>query len=144
MQLRRRRIGLLVFDGVTALDLVGPSDAFTTATLPAPNAGGAPTAAYEVITIGLTARRCVAESGLVIHASHALADVPPLDTLIVPGGSGLRRPAINRRAVTWITARARGTRRVAAVCTGIYGLAPRSSSMSDRDRSMPAVTPADV
>ena len=58
---------------------------------------------------------------------HADAVVPAsvrLDTLIVPGGSGLRRPGVAEAAARWIGARAPHVRRLASVCTGIYGIAP--------------------
>jgi len=57
--------------------------------------------------------------------AHALLDdAPPLDTFIVPGGRGLRETEANARIVAWLQAHARDCRRIASVCTGIYGLAP--------------------
>jgi transcriptional regulator GlxA family with amidase domain len=117
----KRRIGFLVFDGVTALDLAGPLDAFAI-----PTADGTPESArpfYDLVTLGLTRKACTAESGLSIRPSATLADAPPLDTVIVPGGSGLREPARLRAAGKWLAARAPKIRRVASVCTGVYALA---------------------
>jgi transcriptional regulator GlxA family with amidase domain len=54
----------------------------------------------------------------------ALADAPAVDTLIVPGGWGLRVPATNAAISAWLRNRANRIRRVACVCTGVYGLAP--------------------
>lgn len=119
-----RRVGIVLFDGMTALDVVGPSDAFASAALPKEEANGAPAPAYQVIAIGLTRGRCTSESGLAFQPSATLADAPSLDTLIVPGGSGLRRKKVNERVSGWIRSRAGDLRRVASVCTGIYGLAP--------------------
>jgi transcriptional regulator GlxA family with amidase domain len=56
--------------------------------------------------------------------SCALEDSPALDTFIIPGGSGLRRPRTNLKVTRWLKQRAARIRRVASVCTGIYGLAP--------------------
>jgi transcriptional regulator GlxA family with amidase domain len=53
-----------------------------------------------------------------------LSDAPALDTLIVPGGWGLRVPSTNAAVSTWLRSRAPRIRRVACVCTGVYGLAP--------------------
>src|SRR6202011_3763539 len=47
-----------------------------------------------------------------------------LDTLIVPGGRGLRDAQTNVAIVKWLKAKAAQTRRIVSVCTGIYGLAP--------------------
>jgi transcriptional regulator GlxA family with amidase domain len=61
---------------------------------------------------------------LILKPSTSLADCPPLDTIIIPGGCGLREARINRAVSEWIKSRAATTRRIASVCTGIYGLAP--------------------
>ena len=54
---KTKRIGFLLFDGVTALDLIGPAEAFACARLS--RADGAQRAAYDVVTIGLSRRACV-------------------------------------------------------------------------------------
>lgn len=117
----RRRIGILLFDGVTALDLVGPSDAFSTART-GPSSAAEP--AYEVLVLGASKRPYRAESGLRLTPDVRLEDAPKLDTLLIPGGSGLRQPATNAKMASFIKKRARHVRRLASVCTGIYGVAP--------------------
>jgi len=47
-----------------------------------------------------------------------------LDTIVVPGGSGLWNSLINEIIADWILACANQTRRITAIGTGIYGLAP--------------------
>lgn len=117
----RKRVGFLLFDGITALDLVGPAEAFAVATV-AGQGGARP--AYDVLTFGLSRRPCVSESGVTFVPSCSLDDAPALDTLIIPGGSGLRQARTNRAVTRWLTQRAPRLRRIASVCTGIYGLAP--------------------
>ncbi len=117
------RIGILGFDGVTALDLVGPADAFAIASEVWQALYGDP-APYRITLLGLSGRKFVAESGLSFEAHAPIDDAPPPDTLIVPGGSGLREPEANARLVAWLRAHARSCRRIASVCTGIYGVAP--------------------
>jgi transcriptional regulator GlxA family with amidase domain len=114
-------VGLLVFDGMTALDLVGPAEAF--ASVMVEGAGKDMRRGYEVSTIGVTGRTVVAESGVMFKPQATLRTAPPLDTIIVPGGSGLRNPAISDPIAAWIRAVAGRTRRIASVCTGLYGLA---------------------
>lgn len=121
MKPRARRIGLVVFDGITALDLVGPADAFGSARV-GPEA--APRPAYDLVVLGTSRRSCRSETGLRLTPDRTLADAPALDTLILPGGSGLREPATNHAVASFVRARAGKLRRIAAVCTGIYGLAP--------------------
>jgi transcriptional regulator GlxA family with amidase domain len=116
-----KRVGLLLFDGITALDLVGPADAFGCARQ-GPN--GATIPAYQVVVLGLTKQSCVAESGVRLTPDFSLDEAPALDTLIIPGGEGLRDPSTNLAVVSFVERRAKRVRRIAAVCTGIYGLAP--------------------
>jgi transcriptional regulator GlxA family with amidase domain len=126
-----RRIGFLGYDLVQALDLIGPSDAFASDAFAADHPGGAgemdgslpARPPYEIVIIGLTGKRFVTSSGITMHADVAVPTPIKLDTLIVPGGSGLRRPGMSERAAAWIASRAPNIRRVASVCTGIYALA---------------------
>jgi len=119
--MERRRIGILGYEGVMALDLAGPVDAFTTAM--AENRLGRPEACYEVVVIGLNAKPFTSESGIVFKPCTTIDRVKALDTLIIPGGRGLRVPGVQRAVASWILARAGRTRRIASICTGIYALA---------------------
>lgn len=114
-----RTIGILAYPGVMALDVVGPLDAFAAAA----ELGAPPTPRYRCLVLGLAAAPFAAESGLLLTPHATLAEAPPLDTLIVPGGRGLREPAIQAPVRDWLRAAAPRCRRVASVCTGIYGLA---------------------
>ena len=118
---QRRRVGFLVFDGFTALDLVGPAEAFAVARR---GPESAPQPAYDVVVLGPSRRACVAESGVKLLPDQSFERAPPLDTLLIPGGIGLREPALNRKVVSLVRRVCRRVRRIAAVCTGIYGLAP--------------------
>lgn len=118
----RIQIGILGFDGMQALDAIGPADAFAAALTDADAAK--PERLYDVTIIGLAGRRLVCEGGVVIQADVTVEKAPRLDTLIIPGGAGLRVPTASERASKWILNRAPRTRRIASVCTGIYGLAP--------------------
>jgi transcriptional regulator GlxA family with amidase domain len=112
-----KRIGILAYDGVNAVDLAGPGEVFATANGQA--AGDPP---YELAIIGIGGNRVRTEWGLALEAPTAGA-AGAFDTIIVPGGAGLRDPETNRAAAAWILSRADEARRVVSVCTGIYGLA---------------------
>jgi transcriptional regulator GlxA family with amidase domain len=117
-----KRIGIIGFDGVVAIDLAGPADVFTYAEIPGKQNGRTP--CYEVVMIGLSTRPFVSESGLLFKPHRSFENAPPLDTLIVPGGRGVvRDPQIAKAIATFIKARAKSTRRIVSICTGIYGLA---------------------
>ena len=82
------RVGLIGYDGVQALDIIGPSDAFTIADIESDNGQRRP--CYEVIIIGITNKPFRAESGVSFQPHTTLRYAPTLDTLISPGGRGAR------------------------------------------------------
>ena len=47
-----------------------------------------------------------------------LADCPPLDILVVPGGWGTRREIDNEKLIDWIAQRGRQVETLTSVCTG--------------------------
>ncbi len=116
------RIGLVGFDEVTALHLVGPADAFVAAALDDGYGNRIP--CYEVHMIGVFSDRFRAEGGLMFEAQETLSTAPVLDTIVVAGGRGIRRPEVSDKVAAWILKRVNDTRRIGAVCTGIYGVAP--------------------
>jgi transcriptional regulator GlxA family with amidase domain len=113
---RSRTIGFVGFNGISALDLVGPYEAFT-------NAAGKDRR-YTCRILGLSDQPFTSEAGMTFRPHAQLGSARDLDTLIIPGGAGLRDPAINGPLVRWLSANATRIRRVASVCTGIYALAP--------------------
>jgi transcriptional regulator GlxA family with amidase domain len=121
--MKPKPIGLLGFDGVQALDLTGPAEAFSAAMIE--ENGDGPQRCYEVVVIGLTSKPFVAaDSGLIYKPHRTIHTAPALDTLIIPGGPGLRTPETNAKVSAWVKSRASRVRRIGTVCTGTYGLAP--------------------
>ena len=114
-----RRIGILGFNGVMALDVVGPFDAFSSVCIEDREKLNG----YEVVIIGLSNKPFVAETGIVFKPHKTIRNAPALDTLIIPGGKGLRVPQTQRTVAEWVGECAARTRRIATVCTGTYGLA---------------------
>ena len=110
-------IGLLAYEGVQALDLTGPLDAFGAANA---HAGGA---RYRLCVVGMDRAPLRAENGLQVLAECTLDEAPAFDTLLVPGGAGSRVLDRDPRLLGWLRARAPTTRRMVSVCTGIYLLA---------------------
>jgi len=121
----KKTIGILGYHGVQALDVVGPSDAFSIASAHLGSERPNRTPAYEVLVLGPSRRAFFAESGLIVRPHRALETAPALDTVIIPGGRSLRlNPSTNARIAQWLEANVGDIRRMAAVCTGIYALAP--------------------
>ena len=115
-------IGIVGYEDAEALDIAGPAEAFSSAMTRDRDAQPRP--CYRVIVIGLTNKAIRTSAGIVIKPERTIHDAPALDTLIVPGGKGLRVEATSSRVARWVLERAPATRRVVSVCTGIYGLAP--------------------
>lgn len=113
-----RRIGFVGYDGVTALDFFGPLEVFDTASGLAGSKG-----AYELLVLSARGEQFTTTQGVHVAAQHSFAKAPALDTIIVPGGPGIREPAQCEPIAQWLKDRAQDTRRIASVCIGIYALA---------------------
>jgi transcriptional regulator GlxA family with amidase domain len=116
-----KRIALVGFDGVTALHLVAPAEAFCAAALDDGYGGRIP--CYEVCTLGVGSERFRTESGLQFTAEATLSDAAEFDTIIVAGGNGIRGPRIADAIAAWLLERANETRRFGSVCSGVFALA---------------------
>jgi transcriptional regulator GlxA family with amidase domain len=119
--MRPKRIGILGFDQVTALHLVGPATAFAAAALDDGYGGRIP--CYDVHIIGVTSDRFRSECGLRFEVERTLSHAPVFDTVIIAGGSGIRRPPVAEKIAAWLLKRI-DWRRIGTICAGIYGLAP--------------------
>ena len=107
----RRLIGILAYPNVQGLDIVGPADVFTSARL---SEGAKNPPPYEVVLIGFSSRPVVSESGIVFQPKYSIRNSPRLDTLIIPGGCGLRiQPKLQAGVADWVRSQARQTRRIA-------------------------------
>lgn len=112
-----RRIAILAFPDIQALDVVGPAEVFDTAARLVP---GSP---YEIEVVAPTAGP-VTGSSVSLLADRAMADCRGrLDTLLVAGGRGTRAAADDEAIVDWVGAAAGRSTRVASVCTGAFVLA---------------------
>ncbi len=117
-----KQVGFLGFDGAKASDLGLSADIFAAAAL---NDGyGNRIACYKIYTIGLSHDPFEADSGMIFMPDLTLREAPTLDTIVIPGGKGLLQPEITEKISDWILEHADRTRRIAALSTGIYGLAP--------------------
>ncbi|HLZ84172.1 MAG TPA: GlxA family transcriptional regulator [Caulobacteraceae bacterium] len=120
------RVALLGYDGFQTLDLVGPLDAFAAA-------NDVRRGAYRTLVVSLDGEPLVSETGLTVTPDCALSGAWPLDTLILPGGAGLRRPGAAAPIAEALRRAAPRLRRIVSVCTGLYGLA--ASGLADGRRA---------
>lgn len=120
MEVAARQIGVIGYDGVAAIDLTGVLEAFAIA-----DGGGwrGERTLYATHIVGLSPGPFRSESGVRMLPDVTLETAPAFDTIIVPGGEGLREEATNAAVASWLRTRAHNTRRIVSVCTGLYGLA---------------------
>ena len=108
----RLEIAAVLFDGITALDIVGP---------------------YEVLQRlpGATVTFVASEPGpkrtekenLALVADRALREVPHPDIVVVPGGFGTRALVQDEPVLAWLRAAHEHSRWTTSVCTGSLVLA---------------------
>ena len=115
-------VAILAFDEVEALDLAGPFEVFTTASRMAQRAHPNAPVPFKVTCVARSPEPVRARAGMVIVPTHAFANVPPADVLIVPGGVV---DAIMgcRETLDWIAGVHLHTQLTASVCTGAFLLA---------------------
>jgi transcriptional regulator GlxA family with amidase domain len=111
----------MVFEQMTAADLMGAAEVFSRPTITADN--GHEDCRYQVVTIGVSAEPCVTDSGITISPQVDMQRAPQLDTVIIPGGKGIQNPKLTKQIAGWVNRRATVTRRIAALGNGIYALA---------------------
>ena len=112
-----RNVAILIFDEVEVLDFCGPFEVFS---VTGRNESQKP---FEVYTVAEKAAPVLARNGLSINPRYTLADCPPPDILILPGGFGTRREMHNQVLIDWIKQRAEQAELVMTVCTGALLLA---------------------
>lgn len=110
----RKRIGMLVFDGVKLLDFAGPAEVFVEANQFVDD--------YQMIVLSPGGGQVSTSvgAGLATVPAHSVGD---LDTLIVAGSERPPSRFVTPDLVDAIVRLAPHTRRLASVCTGAFALA---------------------
>lgn len=106
------RVAILIFDGLTALDAIGPYDVFRH------------TPGWEVSFVAKRPGEIRTEAGgLGLVADRGIAATTDADVLLVPGGGGTRPLLADAEVLDWVRDVDRGTRWTTSVCTGSLVLA---------------------
>jgi cyclohexyl-isocyanide hydratase len=99
-------IGMLLYPGLTQLDLTGPFEVFHRI----------PGATVHLAWKNLEPVR--ADSGLRILPTTTLTDCPPLDIVMVPGGFGQVALMDDEEVLGWLRTQGERAKYVTSVCTG--------------------------
>jgi transcriptional regulator GlxA family with amidase domain len=108
-----RSVVIVGYEGVQALDLVGPFEVFTGASL---YLGGA----YDVTVASVDGQPVTTGTGLAFMARPLPNPHGPIDTVVLPGGDGVDAARANPEIVGWVHAVAGHARRIVSVCTGAF------------------------
>jgi transcriptional regulator GlxA family with amidase domain len=114
-----RSVVILGFPGVQALDLVGPFEVFTGATIYLGSQGRVDEG-YAVSVVSRNAEPATTLTGLALVTQPLPDPRDPVDTLVLPGGMGVDQARRNADTVGWIQIAAEHARRVVSVCTGAF------------------------
>ena len=68
---------------------------------------------FDVAFISQSGDQITAAKGMKVEVHHGIADAPPADLLLIPGGQGTRREVENRALSSWIAQTAVACRAVA-------------------------------
>lgn len=117
-----RTVGILIFDDVEILDFCGPFEVFATAALPPDSADGEAARLFDVFTVAEKADVVTCRGGLLVQPNHTLADHPPLDLVVVPGGYGTDRVQRNPVVLDWLHRQRSKGALTTSVCTGAFVL----------------------
>ncbi|MEV6773156.1 GlxA family transcriptional regulator [Nocardia sp. NPDC051030] len=111
----RRRVGILVFDGVKMLDFVGPAEVFVEA--------NQAVAGYEVVLISADGRDVQTSIGARIEVSCAAVDAGRFDTIVIPGSELPPAKFVTPELLEAARHLSWNTRRIASICAGAFVLA---------------------
>lgn len=110
-----RVVVIVVFDGVTMLDVAGAGEVFAEA-----NRFGAD---YRIKVASVDGRDVTTSIGTRLGATDAIASIESADTVLVAGSDELPRRAIDPEVVEAVRSLSARTRRMASICTGSFILA---------------------
>ncbi|MFL6116228.1 MAG: GlxA family transcriptional regulator [Catenulispora sp.] len=116
-----RRVVFVIFPAFQMLDLTGPLEVFAQAD----SLFRQERRRYRTEVVALGPEPVTATNGLAVVPHRTLADAlePPIDTLVLVGGRGVRQAMREPVYVDWVRAAAGTARRVTSVCTGAFLLA---------------------
>ncbi|CDY78145.1 Transcriptional regulator containing an amidase domain and an AraC-type DNA-binding HTH domain [Caballeronia glathei] len=113
------KVGIVIFDGVQALDVAGPLDVFAEANTFLPEHQR-----YQVSLVGQRAGTVSCSNGMQLSVPYSYADFDtPFDLLLIAGGPQLPDAQPRRELLRWLQDQARGAARFGSVCNGAFVLA---------------------
>ncbi|MCI0414605.1 DJ-1/PfpI family protein [bacterium] len=105
----RKKVGILIFDGVQIIDYTAPYEVFGQADC-------------NVFTIAETKQPITTSMNMTVTPKYDFASAPQVDILVVPGGS-IDSPINSAKTIQWIKETSAKAQYVLSVCNGAFLLA---------------------
>jgi transcriptional regulator GlxA family with amidase domain len=118
----RKRVAIVVFDGIEVLDFCGLFEVFSVVRLDEARRRE-DASPFEVSLVSQSGGPITTTGGMKVVADFAFANCPDVDVLVVPGGWGTRREMHNEAMLSFVRARSDRVGLLASVCTGALILA---------------------
>ena len=122
--IKKKNVGILIFDNVEILDFSGPYEVFSSVRLSAESRADIYNipAPFYTFTISEKKKEVTTSGGLIVNSNYNFNNHPKLDILIIPGGIGTRKLLCNKVVLDWISSN-KNAPIIASVCTGVLLLA---------------------
>jgi transcriptional regulator GlxA family with amidase domain len=115
--MKRKRVGIVIFDNIEVLDFCGPFEVFSVTRMNEDKRREDPSP-FEVLLVAEKGDTLTTTGGMRVIPHHSFATCPKLDILVVPGGWGTRREIENPVMLDWLRGRAPQVETLTSVCTG--------------------------
>lgn len=109
---KKRNVGILIFDEAEVLDFAGPFEVFAV-TSELNNYE-----LFDVFTVGESKKSIRAVNGLSVNPTYDFDSCPHIDILIISGGSGSRPLMENKKVLDWVKKVDESTEYTVSICSG--------------------------
>lgn len=105
----RKKVAILLFEGVQIIDFTGPYEIFGQAR-------------YEVYTVSKTGKMINTAMNMKVQPTYSFDNAPQPDILVIPGGNFVASSR-DKNTISWIKKIEQGTEHLMSVCNGAFILA---------------------
>ncbi len=123
--MKKKKIGIFLFDKVEILDFAGPYEVFSCTKISEINKHNTKKiffSPFKIVTISEKGKIITTTGGLKVKTDFSIKDHPKLDILLIPGGLGTRDLIKNKKILDWVIMH-RDIEILCSVCTGSLILA---------------------
>lgn len=112
MLMKRRTVGIFIFDDAEVLDFAGPFEVFS---VTSQLSNFEP---FQVFTVAASNETVLAVNGLRVQPDFAFESHPSIDILIISGGQGTRKVLESNESLEWILKTHEKAELTLSICSG--------------------------